>query len=107
LGEALDFDYSPGHGNTAYLINAGTIFPNGTIKESFEALVHGKKEALILTKPIIDDIVAPRAFVVVYGDISYVDIFGANHWTHYCRYVTAPSLISEQCIKYNDSDHDE
>lgn len=106
-GETLDFDYTPGHGNTAYQINAGTIFPNGTIKESFEGLVHGRKEALILTKPILDDIIGLRAFIVVYGDITYIDIFGASHWTHYCRYVTAPALISEQCTKYNDTDHDE
>ena len=44
-GETLDFDYTPGHGNTAYQINAGTIFPKGTIKEFFEGLVHGRKEA--------------------------------------------------------------
>lgn len=105
-GEPLDFDYTPGRVNTAYLINAGTIFPGGAgIKESFEALAHGRKEALILTKPIMDDILAARSFVVVYGDITYVDIFGIDHWTYYCRYVTAPSLISEQCIKYNDTDN--
>lgn len=107
-GETLDFDYTPGHGNTAYQINAGTIFPKGTIKESFEGLVHGRKEASFDTyKTHIRRIIGLRAFIAVYGDITYIDIFGASHWTHYCRYVTAPALISEQCTKYNDTDHDE
>jgi hypothetical protein len=92
------------HGNTLYFIHGGTIFPNGKIEESFEALAHGKKESLILTRMIMDDILSLRSFVVVYGDVTYSDIFGVQHWTHYCRYVTAPSLISEQCERYNDAD---
>jgi hypothetical protein len=103
-GEHLNFDYSPGHAN--YKIAAGTIFPGGKIMESFEAIQHGQEraEAIVFNAPLRDDIFNGQSFIVVHGRIVYNDIFGAEHWTTYCRYVLHPELISEDCTRYNDTD---
>lgn len=103
-GEHLDFIYTPGHAN--YAVTAGTIFPNGKIVESFEAIKHGQEraEAIIFTAPLKDEIFSGQSFIVVHGRIAYNDIFGIEHWTTYCRYVLHPELISEECIRYNDTD---
>ena len=103
-GEALDFTYSPGHAN--YAVRAGTIFPNGKIVESFEAIQHGQEHAepIVFTTALKDELWNAKSFVVVHGRISYNDIFGKEHWTTYCRYVLHPELISEECTRYNDTD---
>jgi hypothetical protein len=103
-GKPLDFSYTAGHAN--YRIAAGTIFPNGSITESFQAIRHGsyKAEAIILDKPLMDDILNSRSLVLVHGKITYSDIFGIEHWTTYCRVVSNPSLIPDDCTRYNDTD---
>src|SRR3984893_10945260 len=95
-GEDLAFSYTPGHAN--YRVQAGTIFPGGHITESFEGIRHGtdQAEAIVITKPLFQDIISGRSLVVVHGKITYRDVFGTEHWTTYCRYVTNPSLISEE-----------
>ncbi len=103
-GEPLDFTYTPGHAH--YFVQAGTIFPNGSITESFEAIKHGqdKAEAIIFTRPLKDELFSGQSILVVHGKIEYSDIFGVKHWTTYCRYVLHPELISEECTRYNDTD---
>lgn len=105
-GEPLNFDYSPGHGNTNYAVQAGTIFPNGGITESFEALEHGigQKQPLILTPAIKDQLFSGESYLIVHGKIEYWDVFGKYHWTTYCRYVLHPEIISPECMHYNDTD---
>ena len=105
-GEHLEFVYTPGHAN--YRVVGGTIFPNGSITQSFEGIQHGpeKAEAIVITKTLLQEIVSSESFIVVYGKLTYTDIFGAPHWTTYCRYVTNPSLISEECTRYNNTDED-
>jgi len=103
-GEPLDFTYTSGHAN--YKIMAGTIFPNGKIVESFEAIKHGQEraEAIIFARPLKDELFSCRSFIVVHGRIEYDDIFGRSHWTTYCRYVLHTEAISEECTRYNDTD---
>jgi hypothetical protein len=104
-GEPLDFAYSPGH--ASYKVMAGTIFPNGKIAESFEAIKHGqdRAEAIVFTRPLKDELFSGQSFIVVHGRIEYGDIFGTTHWTTYCRFVLHPELISEECTRYNDTDN--
>lgn len=103
-GAPLDFTYTPGH--PSYKVAAGTLFPNGKIVESFEAIKHGqvRAEPIIFTVPLKDELFSAKSFVVVHGRIEYKDIFGTDHWTTYCRYVLHPELISEECVRYNDTD---
>lgn len=103
-GAPFDFVYASGHAN--YRIAAGSLFPNATINESFQAIRHGPvhAEAIIVTKPILDEITASQSLVVVYGRLTYSDIFGIEHWTTYCRIVSNPSLIPDDCVRYNNTD---
>jgi len=103
-GKPLDFSYAPGHAN--YRVAAGTIFPNGSITESFEGIEHGTghANAIIITKPLAEEILSSRSLVIVHGRITYHDIFGEEHWTTYCRVVSNPSLIPEDCTHYNNTD---
>jgi hypothetical protein len=106
-GEHLSFDYSSGHGNANYAVKAGTIFPNGSIEESFQGLRSvGDRdhEAILMTKVMLEEIRTGQSFIIVHGKITYRDIFGSEHWTTYCRYVTNPSLINDECTRYNDAD---
>lgn len=103
-GQPLDFTYTSGH--AVYRIEAGTMFPTGTITESFEAIKHGKEHAepIIFTPTLKDDLFNAKSFLIVHGIIYYNDIFGTEHWTKYCRYVLHPELISDECTRHNDTD---
>lgn len=106
-GEKIDFSYAPGHAN--YRIEAGAIFPQGSITESFEAIHHGsdRAEATVITAPLLAAIMKNQTVAVIHGRIDYSDIFGTKHWTTYCRYVFNPSLISPECTRYNDTDQNQ
>jgi hypothetical protein len=103
-GKPLDFAYTPGHAN--YRIAAGTIFPNGSITESFQAMRHGEQraEAIVIDKPMLTELLSSDKLVIVHGTITYGDIFGVQHWTRYCRVVSNPSLIPDDCVRYNEAD---
>jgi hypothetical protein len=51
------------------------------------------------------DIRGIKKFYYAYGKLTYSDIFGGEHWTHYCFRIAAgyPPHI---CESYNDSDAD-
>jgi len=102
-GEPLEFTYTPGH--ASYRIAAGTLFPNGSITESFQAMRHGEAhaEAIVIDKPL-SDLLSSTKLVIVHGKITYSDIFGIQHWTRYCRVVSNPSLIPDDCVRYNETD---
>lgn len=107
-GEHLDFSYTADTKHPFYVIQAGTIFPGGKITESFEAEQHGatKAEPILFTEPLKNELFTPhKSYIIVYGKIIYDDIFGTEHWTTYCRYVLHPELISDECIRYNDTDN--
>jgi hypothetical protein len=103
-GERLDFKYR--HGHAHYRIHGGTIFPNGPMTESFQGIKHGKKHAepILITPSNRENVSSGRAFLIIHGKIAYTDIFGIKHWTTFCRFANQPSLISEECTRYNDTD---
>ncbi len=103
-GKPLDFAYTSGHAN--YRISAGTIFPNGSFTESFQAIRHGEinAEAIVIDKPLLGELLSSTKLVIVHGKVTYVDIFGVQHWTRYCRVVSNPSLIPDDCMRYNETD---
>ena len=103
-GSPIDFSYAPGHAH--YVINAGTVFPNGKFEESFEGIEHGQSQAqaIIIDKPLLAQLLSSSRLVIVHGRIRYCDVFGNSHWTSYCRVVSNPSLIPDDCMRYNRTD---
>lgn len=86
------------------------MFPDGSIEESFQGMrtgENGNAEAIVLRKPLWEEIRTGQSFIIVHGIITYRDIFGTEHWTTYCRYVTNPSLISDECTRHNDTDNNQ
>jgi hypothetical protein len=42
-----------------------------------------------------------KSYVIVYGQLTFNDIFGEAHWTHFC--VSYP-IPTKNCVQYNDTD---
>ena len=42
-----------------------------------------------------------KSYVIVYGQVTFNDIFGEAHWTHFC--VSYP-IPTKKCVQYNDTD---
>jgi hypothetical protein len=58
----------------------------------------------------IQQLIDGREFFVVYGRVSYRDIFNQQHWTHFCSWGglgTKPAMFSSgSCFAYNEIDDD-
>jgi len=106
-GEKLVFEYTSGHTN--YGIYGGTMFPGGRVTLAQPAIRHGPKKAITIvpTDALMQEINQGQSFVVVYGRVTYCDIFGVSHWTTFCRYATRPGFIDYACMNYNDADINE
>jgi hypothetical protein len=44
------------------------------------------------------------SFIVFYGRITYVDIFGTSHWTSFCTRAGSAMGDLKKCVTYNDAD---
>jgi hypothetical protein len=56
------------------------------------------------------DLETGQSYIVFYGEITYEDVFGKKHWTHFCTGSGAAMQeldTLKKCIAYNDVDHDE
>ena len=42
-----------------------------------------------------------KSYIVAYGQLTFDDIFGSPHWTHFC---TSYPIITKKCVQYNDTD---
>jgi hypothetical protein len=42
-----------------------------------------------------------KSYIIVYGQLTFDDIFGEPHWTHFC--VSYP-IPTRKCVQYNDTD---
>jgi hypothetical protein len=71
------------------------------------------------TIPVESGIIAPEeyakypstAYIVLYGTITYEDVFGHHHWTHFCTFESnspAQSALDKRgkCADYNGVDRD-
>ncbi len=49
---------------------------------------------------------AASSFMVVYGKVNYLDVFGVHHWTHYCQWLRFKPgrYTAKKCTDYNDVD---
>lgn len=81
-------------------VSSDTLLPPGG---EFEATV-GLSKPLILSQSDIDAINAGDKFIVMFGKISYRDIFKCEHWTTFCLiYVPGPNTFNAYSAN-NDAD---
>lgn len=101
------FDYSQGdHGRN----NGGILYPADT--RDMEASTYAKDawtkpqpEKLALSRTDYERFLAGKNYIIVYARVTYWDIFGVKHWTHFCNWSTyAPRTPATKCSEYNRVD---
>jgi hypothetical protein len=91
---------------------SGFLAPNIPISNWGFQSAH-KHVPLPMSKTDVADLNEGRAIAVVHGDITYLDIFGIEHWTKFCTYNAAFRFITTTpvqntappCTNYNDADN--
>jgi hypothetical protein len=92
-------------------IRTGVIAPNSPLTMPvFAVTPTGEPQArtispLILTPKLREEIDGQRTVLLIYGQVTYRDIFGDEHWYHFCAghgAVSAPAVAA--CAAYNDTD---
>ena len=97
-GETPTFVYD--HGKTD--VHLGTLFPT----EPREATM--RLAPLVITPALQQSVKRGQSFIIVYGRISYDDVFGGHHWLQFC----APGAGGQygnppECLDYNNVDDNE
>jgi hypothetical protein len=114
-GDSPDFVYASRPRNTG---NSGAIFPNTPSKVPVEFLNaprtpnSGKPQPRFLSAYEYQSLLAGKGYMVIYAQATYIDIFGTEHWTHYCQFFVHPNspqvdVTARKCADYNDTDHAE
>jgi hypothetical protein len=96
-----------------YRFSSGILFPNSpadtwAIRQKAKPGTNGVDDLLKHSER--EDMEAHRAYIAVYGQITYDDIFNTHHWTKFCMWVAFPSpeLLSynaKTCADYNNVDN--
>ena len=104
-GEEPTFDFSTGHPHNR--IRAGAIFPNGPINVTIPVVRYGPQtaEAIVPTPKLRQEIANGESFIIFYGRITYIDIFGTSHWTSFCTGSGSAMGDLKKCVSYNDVDN--
>lgn len=108
-GEEPTFDYSLGHPHNRFY--AGVVFPNSPFPVTIDVVRYiNKTPTAVSSADLRKELESGQSYVVFYGQIAYKDIFGIEHWTHFCT--GSGKAMQEldtlkKCIRYNDVDHDQ
>ena len=104
-GPALDLLTDVPHNK----IYAGAIFPNAPFDMAVTVARYGQRspETIVLDDTLRQGIANGSLYIIVYGRITYYDVFGVQHWTQFCMgtgsAIRLPAV--EKCIAYNDVDN--
>lgn len=92
----------------------GAVFPSDPVRPVQAALVKISDGHPIKRWPTHEewiDIAIGNAYIVVYGQVNYIDGFGRSHWTRHCAGIVPisqpPHAPSKTCVDYNDTDHND
>ena len=84
------------------VMKQGTIFPN----QYFPMTAGGQKMDPEKQKVWFKNIQSGDWIQYFFGDIRYRDIFGYDHWTHFCTQYVPETRSGTPCPIYNDTDSD-
>ena len=103
-GEEPSFDFSTGHPHNK--LYAGAIFPNAPINTTITVVRYGSEapETIVPTPELRQQIANGESFIIFYGKITYVDVFGASHSTAFCTGSGSAMGGLRKCLSYNDVD---
>ena len=104
-GEEPCFDFSTRHPHNK--LYAGSIFPNAPINTTIAAVRYGAQtpETVVPTPELRQQIANGESFIVFYGKITYVDVFGVSHSTTFCTGSGSAMGHVRKCLSYNDVDN--
>ncbi|MGC2421743.1 MAG: hypothetical protein WA405_08855 [Candidatus Acidiferrales bacterium] len=99
-------DFSVGHPHNH--IFAGALFTNAPIPLTITVVRYGPTaaEPIVADETLRQDIADQKKFIIFYGKISYIDIFGIRRWTQFCTGSGGAFQgdALQKCIQYNDTD---
>jgi len=89
------------------VITAGIVFPDGDIKQPIVRPTENGKPRLT-TDSEVNAVREAKAYIAIYGIITYDDVFGVHHWTKFCKWqaAAAGTFHTAQCTAYNNVDAD-
>jgi hypothetical protein len=108
-GEAATFAYDSG----ITWQTTAVVFPNTPVpitgKMLHKTKVKDQPEETILTRAEYEDLLDGTQYLVVYARSTYLDIFGREHWQHFCGFKSLspkPMIVTgaRNCTNYNDVD---
>ena len=107
---ALD-QYGLGHAHTN--IYMGAIYPGqGPLDVPLVIVKYGEQagetpQPVVPTPELARQINANEAFIILFGEIRYCDVFGARHWVKFCNGSGNALSFSgiKECIYYNRADN--
>lgn len=108
-GEAPTFAYDHG----VNMQTDAVVFPNTPVpvvgKMLHKTKIKDHPEETILTRAEYQDLLDGTQYLVIYAQSSYLDIFGKEHWQHFCGFKSLspkPMIVvgARNCTNYNDVD---
>ena len=104
-GEEPPFDFSTGHAHNK--LYAGAIFPNAPITTTITVVRYGSQtpETVVPTPELRQQIANGESFIIFYGKITYIDVFGASHSTTFCTGSGSAMGDLRKCLSYNGMDN--
>jgi hypothetical protein len=88
------------------VMTAGIVLPGVDIKQPIIRPAEDGKSRLT-TESEFTALRDGKAYVAIYGIITYDDVFGVQHWTKFCNWETGSgngTFHTERCTAYNDVD---
>lgn len=118
LEEMPEFTYEPGTGHPTIHNRSAILYGSGSNPITFDLPVYKKGtrsgEILKLTPTLLAEMQSKKSFILIYGRITYQDVFGVGHWTNFCSIYPEPNQAASQlaeaqkrCIAYNAIDKSE
>jgi len=90
----------------------GVLLPNVPLQLKaplLHSIVKGHPEPRSLSPPEYQELLDGKDYIVIYARSSYVDIFGREHWHHFCAFnspsAEAVQVTARGCTNYNDVDN--
>jgi hypothetical protein len=103
-GEDPDLAYKQGH----YSGSVGALFPNNPQPLGLVVMRMNGRTAfpLILTPAMHRKFGRGELWIAIYGDITYRDVFGTQHWMQFCFQASGTQINtgSDKCRQHNDTD---
>lgn len=113
-GEAVEFTLT-NNNISSWIIEWGIIFPNDPLpadivvgRQPFKTI----QDVLVIPTDVdIKQLDAGQVFLLVYGRITYRDMFNVEHWLKFCRNISGATHQTQfqagKCLSYNDADNNQ